>query len=353
MNSTKNREITVGISGINATDNPGPGVAVARSLLQEAHPPKLVGLSYDVHDPGNYLTDTFKNSYLMPYPTRGWEGMFTAIKGIQQKDGLDVLIPCLDAELPLMIKFQSDLRSIGIQTLLPTEQQFELRSKDQLVGLSKIIQCRHPKTESVHSNDQLIHVLKNDIPLPAVVKGKYYKAYIVSNLESAALKGAEIAAEWGFPLLVQERIVGQEINMIGLSDSNGNLVGRVSIKKQLTTHLGKVWTAVTIRDEKLDLLCDRFCKETKWSGPFELECMVNDQGIYLIEINPRFPAWVYFATGVGVNLPQMLVDLVTQGECTSQLDYPLGKYLVRYSTEFVTDLKFFQNLLSHKNREGL
>lgn len=348
------KKIIIGISGINATDNPGPGVAVARSLSEvKSQQYKLLGLSYDVHDPGNYMSDLFSNAHLLPYPTHGWEGMLRALKHVKEKDGLDLLIPCLDAELPLMIKHKQDLEKIGIKTILPSEEQFNLRSKDKLVELSKKIDCLHPKTELAYSIEELIRILKNQISCPAVIKGKYYKAYVVYNIDTAVLKATEIASEWGFPLLVQEKITGQEINMIGLSDTQGEIKGRVSIKKQLTTHLGKVWTAVTIRDERLDQLCDRFTKLTHWQGPFELECMVNDEGIYLIEINPRFPAWVYFSTGVGVNLPQMLVDLLSKGSCTAKFEYPLGKYLVRYSTEFITELEYFQNLLSYRNREGL
>jgi carbamoyl-phosphate synthase large subunit len=347
------KKVSVGISGINATDNPGPGVAVARSLQEGKKKLSLVGLSYDVHDPGNYMDDLFSNSFLMPYPTRGWNSLLAALRAVKKKSGLDILIPCLDAELPLMIRNQRVLEKMGIHTLLPNEKQFDLRSKDRLAELAQEIGCYYPQTEVVFSLDELVSVLREKIPLPAVVKGKYYKAYIVHNLESAVLKASEIAAEWGFPLLVQEVVSGQEINTIGLSDERGKLVGRVSIKKQLTTQLGKVWTAVTIQDEALDKLCQRFCKVTRWRGPFELECINTSKGIHLIEINPRFPAWVYFATGVGVNLPSMLVDLIQTGKCKAKLDYPLGKYLVRQTSEFVTDLKNFQNLLSLGNREGL
>ena len=94
-------KIHIGISGINATDNPGPGVAVARSLAETRRDLSLIGLSYDVHDPGNYMTDLFSNSFLMPYPTRGWNGIKAALEKIRGMTGLDVLfIPCLDAELP-------------------------------------------------------------------------------------------------------------------------------------------------------------------------------------------------------------------------------------------------------------
>jgi len=347
------KTLSVAISGINATDNPGPGVAVARSLKEENPNINLIGISYDVHDPGNYMEHLFSNSFLYPYPSKGWESMKAAILDTKNKSGLDILIPCLDAEIPLLIKHKEELHSLGIKTLLPTASQFDLRSKDKLVQLSKEINCLHPKTEVVSSIDELVNVLRTSITLPAIVKGKYYKAYTVYNIESAILKGSEIAAEWGFPLLVQERIEGQELNLIGLSDKKGRIVGNVSIKKQLTTHLGKVWTAVTIRDKNLDELCARFCQTTNWQGPFELECIINNQGIFLIEINPRFPAWVYFATAVGINLPQMLLGIIEDKNITPELNYPLGKYLVRYSSEFVTDLSNFQNLLSSNNRNGL
>ncbi|MBI4676497.1 MAG: ATP-grasp domain-containing protein [Elusimicrobia bacterium] len=344
--------VCVGISGINATDNPGPGVAVARGLRDALPGLPLVGLSYDVHDPGNYLTDLFKNSFLMPYPTHGWTELRGALDRVQSKTGMNVLIPCLDVELPLLIRHQADLAKRGIRTLLPTEEQFDLRSKDRLAALAKKIGCRYPRTVVVHGIDELLQRLRTDMPLPAIVKGKYYKAYTVYNLDAAAMKGAEIASEWGYPLLLQSPVPGAELNLMGLSDAKGKLRGRVVIKKQLTTHLGKVWTAVTIHDPEIERLSERFCRVTKWRGPFELECIRAKDGLYLIEINPRFPAWVHFATGAGVNLPRQMLELIMDGRCATQDEYAAGKFCVRQTSEFVTDLSYFENLLSKGNREG-
>lgn len=347
------KPLKIGISGVNATDNPGPGVGVARSLQESSPRVELIGLSYDVHDPGNYLTDLFMNNFLLPYPSKGWAPLKTAIAEVHRKCGLDILIPCLDAELPLLIHHQTELEALGIHSFLPTAKQFELRSKDQLVELSEEIGCRYPRTVIANSLDEVAHCVRETLTPPAIVKGKYYKAYTIHSVDAALLKGAEIAAEWGFPLLVQERVTGQEVNLIGLADGKGSLRGRVAIKKQLTTSLGKVWTAVTIHDELLDRLAERFCSATKWRGPFELECIRDKDGLHLIEINPRFPAWLYFATGVGVNLPRRLIDLISTGSCDASMEYAAGRLLVRQTSEFVTDLTYFQNLLTTQNREGL
>ena len=345
--------LCVGVSGINATDNPGPGVAVARSLKEDDPGIQLIGLSYDVHDPGNYLDCFFENSFLLPYPSQGWLPLEAACEKVRRKTGMNFLIPCLDAELPLMIRYQPQLERLGIRSFLPTEAQFDLRSKDKLMELADELGCRYPKTLVANSLDQVADSLKQEVSLPAMIKGRYYKAYLVYNLQAALLKGAEIAAEWGYPLLIQERVEGSEINLIGLGDGEGGLLGRVAIRKQLTTHLGKVWTAVTIVDEALLRLSENFCRVTKWRGPFEIECIQSGSGLYLIEINPRFPAWVYFATAVGVNLPRRLIDYASTGACEDSLDYPVGKFLVRQTSEFVTELSNFQNLVALGNREGI
>ena len=87
----------------------------------------------------------------------------------------------------------------------------------------------------------------------------------------------------------------------------GKSLGLVGIKKLWITELGKIWTGVTVRNERMLRAAQRFVTANKWKGGFELECILSGGELHLIEINPRFPAWVYFATGVGINLPARLV----------------------------------------------
>jgi carbamoyl-phosphate synthase large subunit len=267
--------LVIGISGINATDNPGPGLALARSFKESKLKTTCIGLGYDANDPGHYLKWAIDQSYLLPYPSKGWKEMSARLEFIRSETGMEVLIPCLDAELPLYLKYRDQLAALGLRTLLPTEKQFELRSKDNLAELAEEIGCSYPKTMLANSVDELYRLLRENPEFPVVVKGKYYKAYKVYNANSAVEKATEIASEWGYPILVQRYVEGQDINLIGLGDGKGNLCGCVCIKKQTKTDLGKVWTAVTIYDEQLLGLAKNFCAATKWQGPFELEAMRN------------------------------------------------------------------------------
>jgi len=335
--------LKIALSGINDTDNPGPGIGVARSLKEAESQTTTIGLSYDIQDPGNYMGFVIDKSFVLPYPNKGWEAIFSHLLKIKDKMGLDMVIPNLDAELPLYIKHQDDLQREGIKTFLPTQKQFDLRAKEHLSMLSESLGIHYPETFKTTNIDELAEALKK-VDFPAVVKGNYYKAYIVHNLSDAIHRFTEIANEWGYPILVQEMVKGDELNVVGVGDGQGGTLGLVAAKKMTTTAMGKFWNGVSIEHKALMEVAEKFVKQTSWRGPFELECMIDGGKIYMIEINPRFPAWVYFATGLGVNLPQRLVDFSMGKEIDRNSTYPAGKMMIRYTYETIADIQELSHL---------
>ena len=331
----------VAISGLNNNDNPAPGVGVAKSLKNH----NLIGLSYDASEPGIYQ-GIFEKVYLMPYPTLGYEEFEKRIKYIKKKSNIEAIIPTLDAEMPLFIKYQDKINSLGIKTYLPSLKSFEIREKRRLPEFSKLLGVKHPKTVEIFSLDELIKAIK-EFNFPVMIKGNYYKAYKVYNLDEAIEYYYKISNEWGFPLLVQEVVSGIEINYVGLGDGK-ELIGGVGIKKLSTTELGKVWSAISIENKELFNLSKKFVEITQWQGAFEIEAISDGKNIYLIEINPRFPAWVYFATMLGINLPEMMIKLMNNEKVEKKYAYPLEKMYIRYVEETMADFKDFKTLLTKK-----
>ncbi len=333
----------IAVSGLNATDNPAPGIGVAKSLIDEY---EVIGLSYDANEPGNYLGITKKN-YLMPYPSLGYDELERRLLEIKDKEDIKAVIPNLDAELMLYVKYKDKIEKLGIKVFVPTQKNFELRNKSSLSDLAPKIGLNYPKTFVINTISQMQEVAK-EIGYPFMVKGNYYKAYKVYNFDSACDAFYKISNEWGFPILIQEIVSGVEVNLVGVGDGKGELKGAIVIKKLTTTDIGKVWTAITIENENLMQKAKNFVSMTKWRGPFELECMAEGDRINVIEINPRFPAWIYFATGVGINLPKTVVKLMMNEEVKTDLNYPVGKLYVRFTDETIVDFDKFRQLVTKK-----
>jgi diaminopimelate decarboxylase len=105
-------------------------------------------------------------------------------------------------------------------------------------------------------------------------------------------------------LFLQKHVSGYEESVM-LSAYQGELLGAVSMRKRDITPEGKTW-AGDISEVPSDFMAPlrAMVKELNWTGGGELE-MVRDAAdqLWLLEMNPRFPAWVHGATIAGHNLP--------------------------------------------------
>ena len=339
-------KLFIGVSGINAVDNPGPGIGVARSLKEDGGlDVEIVGLAYDAMEPGIFMDWVVDKSFIMPYPSGSGEAFIERLLYIKRQHGLDIVIPNLDAELPLYIKYADKLATHGIRTFLPDMEQFKLRGKDRLIEISDRIGISLPRTKVVGGMGEFLQAVE-EIGLPVMVKGSFYKAYRCHTTQEAVSHYHDLVAEWGYPVIVQEVVSGDEMNVVGLGDGGGHSLGHVGIKKLSVTALGKIWTGVTVKHERMLQATEEFIRKFKWRGPFELECIVSGDRVYMIEVNPRFPAWSYFATGVGINLPSRLVRRCFGLPVPELPEYEAGKLFVRYTYELVTDMSTFQKAVT-------
>lgn len=343
------KSLVIGVSGISAADNPGPGIGIARSLKEDKDLNlKIIGLAYDALEPGIYMDWLIDQAFTVPYPSGSGEGFLERLRVIKKQTGMQCMIPNLDAELPLYIRYADDLKKMGIRVLVPTMNQFKLRSKDQLVDLAKKMKIKAPPTKVVHNDEQFAVALRT-FGFPVIVKGVFYEAFKAYTEAEAYKHYRSLSAKWGFPIIVQQLVTGDELNVVGLGDGEGATLGLVGMKKMSVTSIGKVWSAVSIKHDAMLSAAKRFVKAFEWRGPFELECMVSQDDVYLIEINPRFPAWVYFATGVGVNLPSRMVRKMFDLPLGKTPSYAAGKMFMRYTYEIVTEMDRFQQIMTVGN----
>ena len=341
----RKRKINVAVTGLNAIDSPGPGIPVIRALRESRDfEVRVIGLSYETLEPGIYMHDLVDKTYQLPLPLAGEEVLLTRIKYIHAIEKLDMIIPNFDAELFNFIKLEQSLLKMGIQMFVPTVKQFESRLKVNLNEFGKKNKVKVPHSKLIFSAAEIFS-LSQTFTYPVVVKGKYYDAYTAYSPDQVNIYFNKIASKWGLPIVIQEYVQGTEVNVTALGDGRGNTIGAVPMRKQFVTDKGKAWAGISIDDKVLVSLTRRLIKATKWRGGIELEMIkTSDEIYYLIEINPRFPAWIHLATACGQNHPEALVKLALGKTPKPFTKYDVGKMFIRFSYDLIVSLGEFERI---------
>jgi carbamoyl-phosphate synthase large subunit len=339
-------KLTIAVTGLNAIDSPGPGVGVIRAIRDcRDLETRIIGLSYENLEPGIYMHEIVDKTYQIPYPSAGSGLLIDRLGYIHDHEKIDVVIPNFDAELPNFIRMSGELASWGVRTFLPTLKELEALDKLHLHEFGEQNGMRIPKTKFIADTSEIAD-LEDEFDYPLVVKGKFYEAYIARNEQEVYTYFHKVSSKWGLPVVIQEFVKGTEIDIAGLGDGKGTLIGAVPIRKLYITDKGKGWAGVTLRDDRLLDYTRRFIEASRWKGGFELEIMRSENGeeLFLMEINPRFPAWIYTTAAAGQNLPAALIKLAMGMDQPPFETYEVGKMFIRYSWDLITDIGEYQKI---------
>ncbi len=333
---------TIAVTGLNAIDNPGPGVGVIRAIRECGDfDVRIVGLAYESLEPGAYLHDIVDKTYQIPYPSAGSDQLKNRLLYLNTIEHFDLVIPNFDAELKNFIKIQNILKRNGIASFLPSLELLDQLNKMKLPEFCEKHNILTPKTAWVNQVNE-IEDLDDEFNFPVYVKGTFYEAYKASNTDQVKTYFNKLSAKWGLPVIIQENVDGTEIVVAGLADGTGRLTGAIPLRKLFITDRGKGWSGVVLDDEQLIATTKKFAEVSKWKGGFELEFIRNDEDeLLLLEVNPRFPAWVYTTAAAGQNLPAALVKMALGQQVPPFEDYIVGKMFVRYAWELITDIEEF------------
>lgn len=336
----------IAVTGLNACDTPAPGIAVIRCLKE--HPDyngRIIGLAYDALETGVLDRRSVDSAYLLPYPKSGKDALIERIMYIHGKERIDFIIPTLDAEILNFILVKDRLSSCGINFFMPTERQFTRRSKVNLSKFAKEAGIKAPRTLLV-SEPGRIDIKKDD--LPVIVKGLLYEAYIAYSIDDASHYVERIAKKWGYPVIIQEYIDGEEFNSVAVGDGKGGISGIVCMKKLIFTDKGKGWACVSIKNDELIGLTENIVRTLSWRGALEVEALYSkrDDCFYLLEINPRFPAWIYLAKASGINLPHIYMQHAMGMDVAPRRDYKTGIVFSNHTVNLIADIKRIETIFT-------
>jgi len=333
-------QLTIAVSGLHRGDNPQPGPAVIRSIRRRHPSAKIIGLSYDTLESGLFSKgdDGIDAAFLMPVPNKGPKALLERLDEICDLHPLEIIIPCLDAEIPNYLDLAGEFKSRWIKTPRLTKKTFERRSKDNLGKLGEAAGVRVPRTIAARDLNAAYKACA-EIGYPLFLKGRQYGALRVATAAEVAYAFNSLMAAWGAPVVAQSIAYGSdEYDVIGLGDGKGGLLGSCAIRKIMMTSSGKAFGGIVVADPTLQDIVEKVINKLKWWGPFELEFVRSRQGHELIEMNPRFPAWADFPSQLGCNLPAMLVDMMLSRPVAPAAPCEAGRMFIRHCVDLAGDI---------------
>lgn len=170
-----------------------------------------------------------------------------------------------------------------------------------------------PPYVSTEVSDWDLHAFCRQHDWRVWLKGPYYEAVRTRSWDAFEAVRSALSKVWSTQrLFLQAHVSGYEESIM-LCAYKGELLGCVSMRKRELTEEGKTWAGdVTQAPEEFAGPLREIIRDINWSGGAELEMVRDPEGKrWLLEWNPRFPAWMHGATIAGCNLPALLVEAAT------------------------------------------
>jgi carbamoyl-phosphate synthase large subunit len=220
---------------------------------------------------------------------------FNALEFACKKYDIDVLIPLMDFELPILASRKNELEKLGVKVWVSNE--------------NTILNC-------LNKNHNYQFCIENDIPIPKTyfsldgVKPPYVKKQILGS----GSVGLELIREGHTSSfvpgidMIQELVEGKEYGMDIMNDYHGNYL-HSCVREKLAMRAGETDKARTFESEKLINLAKRVSAVFKHVGNMDIDFLQNDKGeIYFIDFNPRFGGGYPFTHLSGVNYLKFIIE---------------------------------------------
>ncbi len=302
--------VRVAISGVGTLDVVNAGLGVGRALRLAPDIAAIYGLGYGNFDSGLYRNDLFDIAFRLP-ASDDPSALLRRLTEIHGEMPFDVIIPCLDGEIPRYIEIRRALEKLGVRMLLPSIESFERCTKTALF-------CGHvredwgsfsvPQAIQVRSEDE-VETAADGVGFPVAVKGPISHALRADNMAEAGAAWTILRDKGLREALVQPYIEGDQFAVAAVCGTDSRPIAMMTIKKLRVCGRGSTWSAVRIDQLQLEADFSEFLRAIEWVGPVEGEFIRNEtyESFHLIEVNPRFTAWIAFSAFAGSNHPYLAV----------------------------------------------
>ena len=299
------QHLKVLVSGFYSGPSPSAGLGIARSLRAAWPEATIIGMDYwngssGLHD------DALSDRIIFP----SWDLLDTNahLRTLENYAKDHLIISALDMEIAW-------LASNGVHSdnfIMPTKSSLAYANKPA-VHIGEFLPFKRPPYYQDRGDDQELFDFCRDQSWRVWVKGPYHGARFATSWRDLSRARESIARDGNYGQVSYQRHIRGVEESICFAAYKGKLLGAVHMQKKVTTPEGKTWSGkINPLSPEQTAVIEEAVRQTNWTGGGELELIRDESDQYwLMEFNPRFPAWIHGSTLAGINLPALLVEART------------------------------------------
>jgi len=249
------------------------------------------------------------------------------ILNICRLNKVDLLIPLIDLELPLLAKAKSAFESIGTIVMVSDPNVINICS-DKLLTYQYLLSIGLNSPKTYISLDEVNLALDcGEIELPLVIKPRWGSASIgieivkeredienvyysvMGKIQDSILK-TKNNQNIAHSIIIQERVEGYEYGLDIVNDFQG-VHHAVFVKRKYSMRSGETDKAVTQNNALLRSIGSRIGHDLKHIGNLDCDLFICGEKVVVLEMNPRFGGGYPFSHEAGANIPAALIAWLT------------------------------------------
>jgi len=258
----------------------------------------------------------FVKSALIPSATD--LAFFESLRGFCKE--MDVLIPTVDEELPIIAERKNELPcKVVISSLRSVHLCLDKRKMVEVLARGV------PKT--MYPSNEIPELTGAKFPLVVKPCRGHGSRDIYICKDEEDLRYAIKCCANRVSVIIQECLDPPEYSVDTLSDLDGNCLVAVP-RERIEVKGGVIWRGTIVRDERIERLAIWAVEKLKMVGPAVVQIRQNK----IIEINPRFGGSTILTVKAGVNTPKLAVKIF-MGEKVGKIPVPKQLSMARYFEE--------------------
>ncbi|MCC3406937.1 MAG: ATP-grasp domain-containing protein [Microcoleus sp. PH2017_10_PVI_O_A] len=260
-------------------------------------------------------------SFLLPRIDRS--EYFEKLLDICQQKQVRLLIPLNDLELPYLAKQRDRFLTIGTIPVVSSPEVIDICfDKFATFQFLRNIGISAPETY-LSLAEARAAIERGEITFRLVVKPRWGSASIGIEypeddeelelayrfVKKSIMKSflAEVSSsDRDRCILIQERLIGQEHGLDIINNLDGSYI-TTFVKRKLTMGAGETDRAVTLENQELKQLGEKIGQKLGHIGNLDCDVIVGQQGLCVLELNPRFGGGYPFSQMAGANIPAALI----------------------------------------------